>query len=329
MSAIPKVSIIVPIYKVEQTIECCARSIFEQSFKEIEYIFVNDCSPDNSVQKLKKIIDLYPERKINVTIINHDANKGVAAARNTGLNNATTEYFLFVDSDDWVESNMIDELYSNAVLNDSDIVWCDFYVNYPNNLYKTVYRKQNIFENSKQCINEILAGTLHAGLWNKLMKRNICITNNIRFPEGINMCEDIVFSIFFLLIGERNTYIPTAYYHYMQYPKSITNKRTRQSFESEINAVNILVAKLSPSLHGKHLLIYQARIKRNMFFSGLFSNSEYYNCFPESIRYIYSGLNLIDKIAIWLSLQKKFRIARGFLFFGQIYSRLKQISGKN
>ena len=81
----PKVSIIVPIYKVEEYIERCAQSLFEQTFQDIEYIFVNDATPDNSVGKLLSVISRYENRIDRVKIINHDVNKGLSSARKTGL----------------------------------------------------------------------------------------------------------------------------------------------------------------------------------------------------------------------------------------------------
>jgi len=323
MNATPVVSIIIPIYNVEQNIERCARSLFEQTFKKIEFVFVNDCSPDNSIQILKKVIDEYPERKDQVTIFNHENNKGVAASRNTGLDKARGEYFLQVDSDDWVETSMVEELYVKAKENDSDIVWSDFYVDFPNKSDNSIYRKQNVPEKATLCIIEILSGFLHAGLWNKLIKRSICIENNIRFPEEVNMCEDLVFIIFYLLHTEQITYLQKAFYHYVQNPDSITIARTRQSFESEFKVVKLLEENIPQEIYGKYLMMHKARIKRNMFISGVFRNDEYLSCFPESTQYIFKDLNRIDKAAIWFSLKKNFLIARIVLYFGQIYSKIK------
>lgn len=323
MNASPGVSIIVPVYKVEQYIELCARSLFEQTFKDLEFVFVNDCSPDRSIQILQKVIDEYPDRKNQVTIINHETNRGVAVARNTGLESVRGEYVMQVDSDDWAEPSMVEELYATAKVNDSDIVWTDFFVDFPNDSNATIYRKQNVPEKATECIIEILSGSLHAGLWNKLMKRDIYLFNNVRFPEGVNMCEDIVFSILFLLKAGTITYLPKSFYHYVQNPDSITIARTRKSFESEIKVAKILEESLQGEIYGKYLMMYKARIKRNIFFSGILSNDEYLNCFPESIPYIFKGLNGLDKTAIWFSLKKNFLFARIILFFGPMYSKIK------
>jgi glycosyltransferase involved in cell wall biosynthesis len=323
MNVNPVVSIIVPIYKVEQYIERCARSLFEQTFKDIEIIFVNDSSPDNSIKILQNVIDEYPERSKQISIINHEANKGVAAARNTGLDIVSGEYILQVDSDDWIEGSMVEELYKAAKASDSDLVWTDFFVDFPNDTKNPIYRKQNVPTKVNDCVIGILSGSLHAGLWNKLMKRDNYLLNNLRFPEGINMSEDIVFSILFLLKTTKIIYLPKAFYHYMQNPDSITIARTRQSYDSEIKVAKILEGFLQKEIYGEYLMMYKARIKRNIFFSGIFSNDEFLNCFPESSSYIFIGLNVIDKTAIWLSLKKNYLLARIVLLFEPMYSKIK------
>ncbi|MDR0829587.1 MAG: glycosyltransferase, partial [Prevotellaceae bacterium] len=111
----PAVSILVPIYKVSAYIERCAHSLFQQTFENIEYIFVNDCTPDDSIEKLQKIIEQYPNRKPFVKIIHHKKNRGLAETRNTALYNSTGKYIQHIDSDDYIELNMIEEMYKKAI----------------------------------------------------------------------------------------------------------------------------------------------------------------------------------------------------------------------
>lgn len=97
------VSIVVPIYGVEKFIVQCARSLFEQTYENIQYIFVNDCTKDNSVILLKEIIELYPNRKKQVLIIEKEKNEGLPLARKTGMQYVKGEYVMLLDSDDWVQ----------------------------------------------------------------------------------------------------------------------------------------------------------------------------------------------------------------------------------
>ena len=95
------VSILVPVFNVEGYIERCARSLFEQTYSNLEFVFVDDCSPDDSMKILGRIVEDYPIRKDAVRIIRHDHNRGLAASRNTALDNASGFFVCTVDSDDW------------------------------------------------------------------------------------------------------------------------------------------------------------------------------------------------------------------------------------
>ena len=101
-----KISVIVPIYNVRLYIERCVRSLMEQTLENIEFIFVNDCTPDDSMDILHHVLKEYPKRRKQIKIIEHETNRGISAVRNTGLKNATGQYIIYCDSDDWVEKNM-------------------------------------------------------------------------------------------------------------------------------------------------------------------------------------------------------------------------------
>lgn len=109
-----KVSVIVPVYKVEKFIERCAISLFSQTLQDVEFIFVDDASPDNSVQIVQKCIREYPHRESQTVILTHEKNMGLPAARNTGLAVAKGEYIFHCDSDDFVEPDMLEQLYNTA-----------------------------------------------------------------------------------------------------------------------------------------------------------------------------------------------------------------------
>ena len=118
----PLVSIIVPVYNAENFIEKCAATLFEQDYDNIEYIFVNDCTPDNSIKVLNRVIENFPNRKDNIKIINKLKNEGLPQARKTGLENSNGKYIMHVDSDDWVELDMVSSLVKEAIKTDADMV---------------------------------------------------------------------------------------------------------------------------------------------------------------------------------------------------------------
>lgn len=208
------ISVIVLVYNVEKFIERCAVSLFEQTMEHnIEYIFVNDCSPDSSITKLENIIQKYPNRKEQIRIINHSKNLGSGAARNTGLNMSKGEYIIYCDGDDWVDSDMYATLYSNIIKNSSDIICCDFYQEYS---HKQVYNKQKVPSDSVSIIKNMLTSKLHGSVCNKLVKRSLYVDNNIFFPERINIWEDLYASIRLFFYAKKISYVSQAFYHYNQ-----------------------------------------------------------------------------------------------------------------
>lgn len=112
---VPKISVIVAVYGVENYIEKCVRSLFEQTLDAVEYIFVNDDTPDNSIVILKSVLDEYSERKNNTHIINFETNTGVANARTVGMKLATGKYMIHCDLDDYLEDDALEVLYKEAV----------------------------------------------------------------------------------------------------------------------------------------------------------------------------------------------------------------------
>ena len=126
----PIVSILVPVYKVEAHIEKCAVSLFSQTFDSIQYIFVNDCTPDSSIEVLERIITKFPERTKQVSIINHNQNKGIGATRNTLLQAATGKYILWVDSDDFISIDAVETLVSMIEKTSADLVTSNSYYFY-------------------------------------------------------------------------------------------------------------------------------------------------------------------------------------------------------
>ena len=205
-----KVSVIVPIYKVEKFIERCVRSLMEQTLQEVEYIFVDDATPDKSIEVLQACLTQYPDRK--ATILNHQQNQGLPAARNTGLAIATGEYIFHCDSDDYVEPTMLEELYNAVQKNDADIVWCDWFLTFAEN---ERYMKQPSFDTPLEAMKAMLSGGMKYNVWNKLVRRSLYAENGIQFPAGYGMGEDMTMMMLFAH-AQKVAYVPQAFYHYVK-----------------------------------------------------------------------------------------------------------------
>ena len=206
------VSVIIPIYNVERFIGHCAESLFRQTLQEVEFIFVNDASPDNSIDILREVMAKFPKRIPQAKILTHEHNKGLPSARNTGLQAATGKYVFHCDSDDFVEPDMLEQLYDKAEKEQADIVWCDWYLTFQKN---ERYMKQPSFNTWEEALKGVLTGKMKYNVWNKLAKRELYINNGIVFPDGHGMGEDMTM-IRLMACAKKVAYVPKAFYHYIK-----------------------------------------------------------------------------------------------------------------
>ena len=205
-----KVSVIVPVYGVEKYIERCARSLFKQTLQEIQFIFVDDCTPDNSINILKEIIKDYPNRESQVIILNHEINKGLPAARQTGIKTATGEYIAHCDSDDWVELNLYETMYNAAVSQHADVSVCNCFDSNGSNYVK---ERDGGYKNSiNECIDDMLHGKMWWSLCNKLIMREI-YNHSIEYPKD-GMGEDMCTTLQLMLFCKTIVYCPSVHYYY-------------------------------------------------------------------------------------------------------------------
>ena len=209
-----KVSILVPIYNVEKFFSRCLESLFSQTYTNIEYVFVNDCTPDNSMTILSDMLQKYPSRATMVKIINNPENLGIAIVRNTLLENATGEYILFVDSDDWIEKDMVEKLVERATSTDADIVGCDYYEDYPDNM---VIRKQHYPSDHIEAMKAMTLLRIKGVLWKLLIRRDIIIKNELSFIPDIHFGEDYIFCCKLFYFAKSISAVDKALYHYVQY----------------------------------------------------------------------------------------------------------------
>ncbi len=250
----PLVSVLVPIYNVEKYIERCARSIFEQAYENLEIIFVNDCTPDNSVGVLRKVLAEYPNRIAQTQIINHEKNLGLAGARLTGLKTSTGKYIQNIDSDDYIDKNMISDMVALAEQENADITICDFMYVYTN-------KKEHIYVNPPldplSCLECVLVGIVHSSVCNKLIRRDLFINNRIHQFVGLDLRED--FSVLYKLVYycKRIAYLPKAYYYYRQNASSMVNNYNEKSGKSGL----LLIDDLSHFIEKERLGEIDSRLK--------------------------------------------------------------------
>ena len=252
----PKVSVIIPVYGVEKYIERCARSLFEQTLDDIEYIFVDDCSPDKSIAILENIIKEYLPRlkkeHKNVRIERLSKNCGLPNVRRYGINLATGDYIAHCDSDDWVDVHMYEEMYNKAIEEDADVVVCDFC---STDCENEQYSKGLISKERENVIVDVLLWRIAGCLWNKLVRRKEYTDHDLIYPTH-NMGEDTALIVQILWNAKRISYLPEPFYYYYMNQTSITkyvsdDNKIRQRFLQATANVEIIEQFLVDKATGK------------------------------------------------------------------------------
>lgn len=312
-----KVSVVTTIFHCEKYINACARSLFEQSLDSIEYIFVNDATPDNSINVLEKAIDDYPNRKPFIKILNLVKNGGVSNARRIGIANATGEYVIHADSDDWVDKDMYERLYLKAKETDADIVGCNFRHEFTDIQYDF---HQQYADTMEENISRLINGKIFPSLCTSLTRRSLIEDNGITFPVGLNMGEDLFFNLQLYLHAKKIVSMDWAPYHYRHTEDSSCVQRTKKSIDSDI-AIAGLIEKLmkEQNLYEK----YAKDIEYRKFFSKLpliqnLDNKDNYqewlNIYPETNKHIwqYEKLNWKQKLELWFAANNMLPAAKSF-----------------
>lgn len=314
----PKVTIIVPIYGVEKFIERCARSLFEQSLDEIEYIFVDDCSKDASVKILEEVLSQYPKRAAQTRIIHHQSNEGLAAARNTGLLYSHGEYIMHCDSDDWLEKSASEEVYFFAIKNNLDVVLIGSIWEYKQKKVNIIPSKQT---NTKDYFRMAMSGKLHNSVCGCVSRRSIYIENEIYWVKGLNMLEDKSVTPRLLYFADSIGVLEMYLYHYNQKnDNSYTHKWNKHHFENIFAVVKLLDEFVKTQAEKEVYYADVLRMKLSLK-SYMLKNCSYKDCvklaslYPEANIMIRSSApQFLDKICLYLASLGLYRISALYIF---------------
>lgn len=259
------ISVIIPVYNIEQYIERCLHSIMNQTYTEgVECIMVNDCSTDRSVEIAEGLLKDY-RGNIQFHIISHERNRGVAAARNTGLTAAKGDYIQFVDGDDYVEPDMLETLYKEAVKTGADMVTADFLETYEDH---EEYVKQTAGKDTKECLERFAAREIRAALWVKFIKRELIVKNGLSFIEGQNYGEDERISFFLIYHAGKIVHVAKAFVHYVKYnPSSYSAYPSVKSLEDAIANLSDIERELKGKKDFDEYKAYLYRMQMNLKFT--------------------------------------------------------------
>lgn len=280
------VSVIIPVYRAEPFIERCARSLLAQSLSSIEFIFIDDCSPDHSFEVLLGVLECFPDRKEAVRIIRNSQHMGISESRRLALQFSRGEYIGWCDADDWIDPDMYQAMYESIVKTHADIAYCNYWKEYGDRKEEWTFSPQPNPHHSLQHAskNHVFSYTQ----WNQLVRRDIAIyaANQI---TACNCGEDLMTLIYAYYRASTVCHVPQSLYHYNQAnPCSIMTRRifTWQDWESQRQNIDRIVSLLSPDLYPEYALTCQwlkFKIKEKMLsvFPDLHS---YYYTYPESYR---------------------------------------------
>lgn len=237
-----KISVIVPIYNSEKTLKKCIESIIGQTYSNIEIILVNDGSQDTSLDIMKE----YKEKDSRIIMISQP-NKGLSCARNTGIKNATGDYITFIDSDDYIEKDMLEDTINIFKKHDCDVVRNNYKLAYKGGSVKfrdeLEEEKNTLVEMKTQrnsIIKKVLLGKVQSYSWLLTIKRKVIKKNQLLFDEDILFMEDIVFFMRLLFVADNIFfYNEPKYYYYQSNNNSLT--KNQKSYIKNMN--NILIMK--------------------------------------------------------------------------------------
>lgn len=270
------VSIIVPVYNVEKYIERCAESLFAQSMDNLEYIFIDDCSPDNSIEIVKHVLERYPNRKSQVKIYRMPKNSGLPIVRRYGIENANGEYIMHCDSDDWLDLSACEELYNYCIKSELDILLYDYIRT--DGVQET---KNNRIAKDLSFKDKFILSIVAEQYWSLcriITKRQLFIDNEFLYPTS-NNGEDFALFLQILHYAKSYAYIAKPYYKYFYNQSSISNTVGDQSYirrvtehQDNIRLLELFYKKNGVLDKSKDILFYLKFYSKTLLFRQTKSN---------------------------------------------------------
>ncbi len=237
-----RVSVIIPVYGVECYVERCIRSVMAQTFNEpFECIIVNDCSPDGSIGVVERLL-ADNETSVDFHIVHHERNRGLAAARNTGMAYAKGDYVFHLDSDDFIEPDTLDSLYRAAVETEADIVVADYFLTYGK---RDIRQYLRIPDTREGILSALITGkmpeTVARANLNKLIKKTLYVENEIKYVEGVDYNEDLLVMLPLCFHARKIVKLDKALGHYVQTNgTSLTKKISQKNIRNKLRANEII-----------------------------------------------------------------------------------------
>lgn len=260
---LPQVSILVPVYGVEKWIEKCAVSLLEQDYPSLQFVFVDDCTPDESMNVLQSVIERFPWQKDNIQIIRHHRNRGLSAARNTALHAAAGDFVMPVDSDDYLSCHTaVSQIMADLLREGADAAIFDMQHIFPD---KTVEKHQTLPSDHNEYIRRLISRQTAVCLWGGIYQRSLFTGHGIHSIEGLNMGEDYAVKPRLLYAAKKIIHVSRPFYCYSHLSENTYTKKFSDKYVSDLKqALSVLTdffrhvpdaADFESSLHHAHLQV--------------------------------------------------------------------------
>ena len=245
-----KVSIAVSFYNVEQYIERCVRSLMEQTLDDMEFVFVDDASTDESLTVFERVVADYPQRQNQVKVLRHESNMGAATGKRDSMLATTGEYVIVVDGDDYVEPDMAERLYAKAIGEDADMVLCGLYHHHNDGSVVENLSCSDENAESERLRMSVINRTITPSLSVKLIRRSIIGTSDFAWPTH-DYAEDVAISVQAAYLSKKVVSLLVALYHYCYNPKSVCNLLDRSHLLKTYDDIKSNVQVVFDFLHRK------------------------------------------------------------------------------
>lgn len=295
----PAVTIIIATYKAEKYIERCARSLFEQTLEDLEYIFVDDCTPDSSFEVLDRVLNDYPKRREQVRIIRHEKNQGVVQSRTDGMKAATGEFSIHCDPDDWMEQDACEALYRRACETGADIVSGRVCNHFPDK--KIVSRAKTQTMSGRDAIK---ASLFNFPLWLQIIRTSLIRDNELYPWPGIGYAEDSPVVIRAFALAKMVSGIDKVTYHY---DRTNESSLTKLDFSQKVRTLDIVFEMLedwfsrrkiiSDVEMSRVIMTYKKAVKSDLLRRDSRDLKSWYRYWPETVNQQIANMGGICKLA--------------------------------
>ena len=330
MVNITKESVTVTINNREKYIEKCVRSLMDKTLDDVDFVCVDDASTDASLLKINRVLEDYPNRKSMVNIICLENNAGRAIARQIGIEHVKGEYVIHVDSDDWVDKDMLELLYTKAKETNADIVGCNLTHEY--GTHQQIF-KQSYSGDVEEDIRRLLNGRLFPSLCTSLTRTDLIKEHHITFPQGLDTGEDLLFNLSLYLVAHKVVGIDNPSYHYRHTEDSGSFQHTEKSINSVIEVACRIETLMRETgnyeKYEKDILFRKFSMKCALVtdFKNDAYNKKWLNLFPETHSFIwkYKQFSWKRRVELWLAAHDMFKMARFFQKMLKIQYKIRHL----